>query len=92
MTQITTPAGNTFVLLGTRPYTRRDGAVVQVEDWQGHCRKEGCGAPFLVTAPAGSAPSNSKAFGAVHCADHKLTRSECMVLANASRKARKKNL
>lgn len=89
MRTIKTPDGRTFVFVKSARYFRKDGKEATIEHWASACRRPDCSAHFIVTVPEGADPTTTKAFGRVHCADHKLTRAECLALAAAARTAKK---
>jgi hypothetical protein len=76
MQTYTTPAGHIFRFVSTKPYTRKDGTQTTLAVWASKCRHPGCTKQFEVTVPASAPPENCAAFGAAHCAEHKLTRAE----------------
>ena len=87
MKTLTTLDAREFTLRESIPYTRKDGTATTLEVWAARCCHPGCPALFTVKVPAGS--TSSKAFGAKHCADHKLTRVECLTRAAAARKIKR---
>lgn len=77
--------GRAWVLVGREPYTRKDGTVTELLRWQTPCAV--CGTLFEIKTSV--AHETSKAFGAKHCAAHKLTQAQVTVLRNAGKAAKK---
>jgi hypothetical protein len=62
----------TFALVGEKQYQRKDGTWTTLKVWRSDCAV--CGAGFEVATPSAvTDASGSKAFGAQHCALHRLT-------------------
>lgn len=57
-----------FRLIGSHPYTNKDGVELDLLDWQGNCVD--CGAPFVVSTT--QTPERcERAFGRARCDLHK---------------------
>lgn len=67
--------GRTFTLVGTEPYTRRNGTPTSLNIWHTACAHPGCKNPCVVRTP-GESPHVSKAFGLIHCKEHALPMAE----------------
>lgn len=89
MKTVTLPDGREFCFQEYMPYTRKDGTTTSIEIWVSTCCRPGCTATFSVSVPIGTDPLFAKAFGSKHCADHKLTRAECLTRAFAARKIKR---
>ncbi len=76
MQTYTNKHGQVFNFLKTEPYTRKDGTATTLAVWTSTCRHPGCAQTFEVRVPASAPPENCAAFGAAHCIEHKLTKSE----------------
>lgn len=76
MTTHTTKDGRVFTLVGTEPYTRKDGTETALDLWEGACKV--CGAAYTVkTAGERKAPLEAYAqFNVVHCQQHRLSKEE----------------
>lgn len=63
-------------LIGSEPYTRKDGTHTTLNLWQRPCAK--CGEPFVVKASFCATPEDKrfKTFGLIHCLSHRLTKEE----------------
>ena len=70
------PNGRVWHWLADVPHERLDGSQTTLAVWHSPCAR--CGAPVFVGTPAsvGSDASKSKAFGRVHCDEHKLSPAE----------------
>lgn len=76
MKTFTAKSGRVFQWQHAVPHVRKDGSTTELDMWASTCAHPGCEAEFTVKVPVGSVPAYCKAFGAVHCKDHKLTAAE----------------
>jgi len=79
--------GRLWQEVGREPYTRVDGTETELIRWRLACAK--CGEGFEIKTTAWSNYRDSKAFGAVHCPMHKLTKAEVSARAIAARRAKR---
>lgn len=77
--------GRVWLLVGREPYTRKDGTATELLRWQTPCAV--CASPVEIRTPV--AYDGTKAFGAKHCAAHKLTQTQVMRLGNAAKAAKR---
>lgn len=81
MIKHTNDRGKVFVLIETEPYINKAGVHIELDVWASTCEHEGCANTFTVKTPTISrlvGVFNTNAFYSLHCAEHKLTRSEAI--------------
>lgn len=77
--------GRTWLLMGREPYIRKDGTAAELLRWRTSCAA--CESPVEIRTPV--VYESSKAFGAMHCAAHKLSRAHVTQLRDAAKAAKR---
>lgn len=85
--RVESKSGLVFEFVWIEPYKRKDGTMTEIKVWKSNCKV--CGEEFRISTPAYAEKlEDSRAFGRLHCSDHKLSREEVIERWQQSMKAK----